>query len=87
MPERATIEYADRAVLTLDELAQSLRVSWRTAFRLVQTGAIRGLRVGQQWRIRRTELDRYLQAQEQVANPPRQIVVKPQPKAVKTRGK
>ena len=47
-------------LLTLGELAARLRVSTRTAYRLVYDGAVPAVKVGGQWRILRAELDAQL---------------------------
>jgi excisionase family DNA binding protein len=47
-------------VLTVAEVAEALRVSTMTVYRLVNTGELSGLRVGKNIRIRATDLDAYL---------------------------
>ena len=49
-----------RRFLTVDELADYLRVSRSMAYKLVQGGNVPRVRVGGQWRIPRTELERQL---------------------------
>jgi excisionase family DNA binding protein len=49
-------------VLTVAEVADALRVSTMTVYRLVNTGELSGLRVGKNIRIRATDLDAYLAA-------------------------
>ena len=48
--------------LTVDEVAELLRVSARTVQRLLKEGKLPGVRVGRQWRIPRAELVAYLKA-------------------------
>ncbi|MCD6032226.1 MAG: Helix-turn-helix domain [Thermomicrobiales bacterium] len=50
------------ALLTLAEAAAYLRVHPRTMTRLLQTRQVPGVRVGRQWRIRKTDLDAYFTA-------------------------
>lgn len=46
--------------LTVEEVAELLRVSSRTVQRLLKEGKLPGVRVGRQWRIPRAELLAYL---------------------------
>lgn len=45
--------------LTLQEVASRLRVSDDTIYRLLKRGEIRGFKVGLQWRIKESELDKF----------------------------
>lgn len=47
-------------VLTLSEACAELRISYRRGLALVHNGELQAKRVGRHWRIRSTELDRYL---------------------------
>lgn len=47
-------------LLTLNEAAQFLGISQRTFQRLLEQGALRGSRVGRQWRFRKEDLAAYL---------------------------
>lgn len=47
-------------LLTLNELAEYLRIGRRTAWQLVNDGTVPAVKVGGQWRILRTELDAQL---------------------------
>jgi excisionase family DNA binding protein len=49
--------------VTVAEVAEQLRVSNMTVYRLVQAGAIPALRVGRSYRIREDDVDRYLAEQ------------------------
>ena len=49
--------------LTVAELAQQLRVSNMTVYRLVQSGQLPATRVGRSYRIREEDVDRYLAEQ------------------------
>jgi excisionase family DNA binding protein len=46
--------------LTVEELGRLLRVSRPTAYKLVTSGQVPRVRVGNQWRIPWTELERHL---------------------------
>jgi excisionase family DNA binding protein len=49
------------ALLTVKEVAEILRVSQPTVLRMIDDGELRAIRVRNQWRIRRSDLDEYLQ--------------------------
>lgn len=46
--------------MTVGEVAEELRVSNMTVYRLVQSGDLRAVRVGRSYRIRPTDVDQYL---------------------------
>jgi excisionase family DNA binding protein len=46
--------------VTVAEVASELRVSNMTVYRLVQSGQLPAVRVGRSYRIRSTDVDRYL---------------------------
>lgn len=46
--------------LTPQEVAEALRVSDMTVYRLIKAGDLRALRVGRAYRIREDDFDRYL---------------------------
>lgn len=50
----------DTEILTLDEVANYLKVSTRTVYRLAQKGEIPAFKLGGTWRFRRTELDSWV---------------------------
>ncbi len=39
------------ALLTVKEVADALRVHYRTAYRLVTAGSIKAIKIGSQWRV------------------------------------
>ena len=47
-------------LLTVAEVADALRVSTMTVYRLIKGGDIPALRVGKNYRIRQADLDEYL---------------------------
>jgi excisionase family DNA binding protein len=47
-------------LLTVAEVAGVMRVSNMTVYRLIKTGELPALRVGKNYRIRESEVDRYL---------------------------
>ena len=46
--------------MTVAEVAQIMRVSTMTVYRLIKAGDLPSLRVGKSYRIREDDLDRYL---------------------------
>ena len=50
-------------LLTVREVAESMRVSTMTVYRLIRSGTLPAIRVGTHFRIRVTDLDHYLEAQ------------------------
>ncbi|MFN2525561.1 MAG: helix-turn-helix domain-containing protein [Actinomycetota bacterium] len=56
MPERELGE----PLLTVGEVANVMRVSNMTVYRLIKSGQLAAIRVGKNYRIRRSDVDRYL---------------------------
>jgi excisionase family DNA binding protein len=54
------LEYAKSRFLTVAEVAQMLRVSTMTVYRLIGSGQLAAVRVGKAYRVREEDLDRYL---------------------------
>ena len=50
----------DDPLLTVAEVAQTMRVSNMTVYRLIKSGQLAALRVGKNYRIRSSDIDRYL---------------------------
>ncbi len=48
------------SVLTIDELAEYLKISKSTLYKLAQVGAVPGQKVGRHWRFHRDAVDRWL---------------------------
>ena len=47
-------------LLTVSEVASTMRVSNMTVYRLIKSGQLSAIRVGKNYRIRESEVDRYL---------------------------
>ena len=47
-------------LLTVDEVAQVMRVSNMTVYRLIKSGQMAAIRVGKNYRIRRRDVEKYL---------------------------
>jgi excisionase family DNA binding protein len=54
------------AFLTTEEVLGYLRVTPRTIYRLIRSGELPAVRIGRQWRFRRTDLDDWLDRQRAV---------------------
>jgi excisionase family DNA binding protein len=54
-------------LLTLSEAASILKISKRTLHRMIQTGQIRALKVGGQWRILESRLGELVQEEKNTA--------------------
>ncbi len=52
------------AFLTTEEVLACLKVTPRTVYRLIQAGELPAVRVGRQWRFRRSDLDQWLSTRE-----------------------
>ena len=50
-------------LLTVSEVADHLRVSTMTVYRLIKSGELRAVRVGKSYRLREEDIDSYLSAQ------------------------
>ena len=50
-------------MLTLEEVADNLRVSVQTVRRLIDDGELVGIKVRGQWRVRQKDLDDYIKRQ------------------------
>lgn len=47
-------------LMTVGEVAEGMRVSNMTVYRLIKAGHLAALRVGKNYRIRQSDIDRYL---------------------------
>ena len=50
----------EEPLLTVGEVAQVMRVSNMTVYRLIKSGQLAAIRVGKNYRIRRKDVERYL---------------------------
>ena len=55
-----------KAFLTTGEVLGYLRITPRTIYRLIRSGELPAVRIGRQWRVRRTDLDAWLDRQKAV---------------------
>ena len=60
----------DETFLTTDEVLAYLQVNLRTVYRLIKAGKIPAVRVGRQWRFRKTDIDAWLERERSDSIPP-----------------
>ena len=53
----------DELLLTVSEVADTMRVSNMTVYRLIKSGELPALRVGKSYRLRRSEVQKFLSDQ------------------------
>lgn len=54
---------ADIEFLTAQEVVEKLRVSLPTVIREIKRGKLRGVKIGNQWRVRTEDLESYIESQ------------------------
>jgi excisionase family DNA binding protein len=59
------------SVLTIDELAQYLKISKSTLYKLAQEGAIPCNKIGKHWRFHKDAIDEWLRRRNPSASPPK----------------
>lgn len=66
-------------LMTLKEVAQYLRLSIQTLYKMVEQGRIPALKAGAQWRFRKTEVDEWMRKKAAVfkGRPP---IFRPRPR-------
>jgi len=74
-------------ILTLPEVAGLLKVAEKTVYTMAQRAEIPAFKVRGQWRFKRVDLDRWIEAQKVALNPSaKQNKPKPSEGGVKNRG-
>jgi excisionase family DNA binding protein len=53
----------EKKMYKVDEVAKMLDVNFRTVYRLMKAGKIRAVKVGGQWRIPKSEIEKYIQVE------------------------
>ena len=59
----------DETFLTTEEVLEYLQVNLRTVYRLIKAGKIPAVRVGRQWRFRKSDIDTWLDSQRPRVGP------------------
>ena len=70
MPRAAAGVGARDEVLTLQEVAELLKVGDKTAYSMAQQGIWPGFKVGQQWRFTKADIAAWIEQQKAVAKKP-----------------
>ncbi len=55
-------------VLTVDEVANLLKLSKITIYRLIKTGEIPAYKVGASWRVNREDLEAYIESRKRMVS-------------------
>jgi excisionase family DNA binding protein len=55
------------AFMTTEEVLNCLKVNPRTIYRLIRSGELPAVRIGRQWRFRRSDLDEWIARQQRAA--------------------
>ena len=58
-----TSKASTSAFLTTEEVLSCLKVNPRTIYRLIKSGELPAVRIGRQWRFRRSDLDAWIDRQ------------------------
>jgi len=58
------MQVVDETYYTLDEIAQRLKVSYRTVYRWVQAKELSAYKLGTEWRVAESDLQEFLQARK-----------------------
>lgn len=51
-------------LLTIKEVADYLRMGLLTVYKLVKTGKIPAFKIGKQWRVKKEDLEKYIETQK-----------------------
>jgi len=70
----------DETFLTTEEVLEYLQVNLRTVYRLIKAGKIPAVRVGRQWRFRKSDIDAWLDSQH--SRPATRVAATPLPDPV-----
>ena len=53
----------NESILTAEELSKEMKVPARTIWRLLRSHALKGFKVGREWRIRKADWEDYISSQ------------------------
>lgn len=65
------MKFQPESVLTIDDLADYLKVSKSTLYKLAQGGKVPGQKVGKHWRFRKETIDQWLDKSNYLPTKPR----------------
>jgi excisionase family DNA binding protein len=74
----------DETFLTTEEVLAYLQVNLRTVYRLIKAGKIPAVRVGRQWRFRKSDIDAWLDRQQ--SRPAAPLAARGEPRPIAERG-
>jgi excisionase family DNA binding protein len=60
MAKKSPVWHSGERLLTVTEVAGTMRVSNMTVYRLIKSGQLPAIRVGKNYRIRESDVNRYL---------------------------
>jgi len=60
-----------RDILTIREVADYLRITEKTAYRLAASNKLPGFKVGGSWRFRQSEIDAWIETQKTAKSKPK----------------
>lgn len=63
-----SVRAMDTDILTIREVAEYLRITEKTAYRLASEGKLPGFKVGGSWRFRQGEIDDWIEEQKRVGS-------------------
>lgn len=58
---------SQREMLNIKQVQEILDISERTAFRLINSGELKGFKVGREWRFFQSDIDDYIERQRKKA--------------------
>lgn len=53
--------HMEQAIMTIAQVAEYLQLSEMTTYKLVQEGKLPGFKIGRHWRIKRDDLDEFIE--------------------------
>lgn len=62
------MSFDTESILTIDELAEYLKISKSSLYKLAQAGKIPGQKVGRHWRFRKKSINQWLDESRTVLN-------------------
>jgi len=60
-------------IMTVDEVAKCLRISFSTAYQMAQRGSLPGFKVGRQWRFYKSDIEKFLNSASPITTRPQAI--------------
>ncbi len=54
-------------IMTIDDLSIYLKISKETIYKMVQKRKIPGLKIGNQWRFKKTTIDKWIEESEKLS--------------------